>query len=65
MNHRGLTHHLVAYFSVRDLASNALTKPSTDPSLAGINPRPELLNQRFTAPVGHDDQSDLLRTLRV
>lgn len=61
---RGLTHHLVAYFDARDLMSNALCRPSMDPYLAGIDPRPELLNQNFLAPVERDDEAEMLYLMR-
>lgn len=64
MTVRGLTHHLVAYFDVRDLMSNALRRPSMDPHLAGIVPRPELCSQNFLAPIEQDDQTEILCAVR-
>lgn len=60
MTVRGLSHHLVAYFSIDDLTSNAGRTPSADPSLASILPRSELLSQDFTAPVEQDDRAEIL-----
>lgn len=61
---RGITHHLVAYFDIQAIMSNELSRPSDDPSLAHIIPRPELLSQNsFTIPVGEDDQPTILRVL--
>lgn len=64
MTVRGLTHHLVAYFDIRDLMSNELLRPSSDLNLAGIEPRAELLSQGFTAPIEQDDEVDIFCALR-
>lgn len=60
---RGMTHHLVAYFSIHDLAANALISPSMDPLLAGVTPRAELVSQGYGTPVEQDDLYDLLALL--
>lgn len=55
-----MTHHLVAYFSIHDLAANALISPSVDPLLSGVVPRAELLSQGYRTPVEQDDLYDIL-----
>lgn len=64
MTVRGITHHLVAYFSSRDFMSNALLTPSADLGLADIIPRPELYSQGFRAPIDEDDRDEVTLMLR-
>ncbi|KAI3392929.1 hypothetical protein diail_4978 [Diaporthe ilicicola] len=61
---RGITHHLVAYFSSRDFTSNVLLSPSADLGLADILPRPELYSQGFRAPIDEDDRDEVMLSLR-
>lgn len=61
---RGITHHLVAYFSSRDFTSNTLLAPSADLGLVDIIPRPELYSQGFRAPVEDDDRDEVMLLLR-
>lgn len=61
---RGITHHLVAYFSSRDFTSNSLLTPSADLGLADIIPRPELYGQGFSAPIDEDDRDEVTLMLR-
>lgn len=64
MTVRGITHHLVAYFSSRDFTSNTLLTPSADLGLADIIPRPELYSQGFRAPIDEDDRDEVTLLLR-
>lgn len=64
MTVRGITHHLVAYFSSRDFMSNTLLTPSADLGLADIIPRPELYSQGFRAPIDEDDRDEVTLMLR-
>lgn len=61
---RGITHHLVAYFSSRDFTSNTLLTPSADLGLADIIPRTELYSQGFRAPINEDDRDEVMLLLR-
>ncbi|KAG8168254.1 hypothetical protein KVR01_003943 [Diaporthe batatas] len=61
---RGITHHLVAYFSSRDFTSNTLMTPSADFGLADIIPRPELYSQGFRAPLEEDDRDEVMLLIR-
>lgn len=61
---RGITHHLIAYFSSRDFTANTLLSPSADFGLADIIPRPELYSQGFRAPIDEDDRDEVMLLLR-
>lgn len=61
---RGITHHLIAYFSSRDFTANTLLSPSADFGLADIIPRPELYSQGFRAAIDEDDRDEVMLLLR-
>uniref|UniRef100_A0A8H7KC50 Uncharacterized protein n=1 Tax=Bionectria ochroleuca TaxID=29856 RepID=A0A8H7KC50_BIOOC len=51
ITYRGVTHHLVSYYSVEDVQENRLQTPSRDPALRHIIPRHEICSsQNFRAP---------------
>ncbi|KAL1853895.1 hypothetical protein VTK73DRAFT_8875 [Phialemonium thermophilum] len=55
----GVPHHLVAYYTVEDIESGRLLRPSWDPTFSNIIPRPELVFQEgFRVPV--DQEKDML-----
>jgi len=55
----GVPHHLVAYYTLDDVENTRLTRPSWDPALSNIIPRPELVFQEgFRVPV--DQEKDTL-----
>lgn len=57
----GITHHLVSYYKMDDAISRKFNVPSRDPKLAGINPRPHLINkQNFRGPVEESDPLERL-----
>ncbi|CAG9993367.1 unnamed protein product [Clonostachys byssicola] len=52
ITYRGVTHHLVSYYSVEDVQENRLQTPSRDPALRHIIPRHEICSsQNFRAPL--------------
>jgi hypothetical protein len=53
----GVSHHLVSYYSVKDVLEKRLGTPTQDNRLQGMSPRSELIhNQNFRASI-HDDES--------
>ncbi|KAI5859332.1 Gti1/Pac2 family-domain-containing protein [Durotheca rogersii] len=59
VSHRGVQHHLVSYYTIKDVLSGKLTTPTEAPSLLGITPRPTLISSgNFRAPV--DDHEYVL-----
>ena len=55
----GVPHHLVAYYTLEDVESGRLTRPSWDSTFCNIIPRPELVFQEgFRVPV--DQEKDLM-----
>ncbi|KAH8891634.1 hypothetical protein GQ53DRAFT_746647 [Thozetella sp. PMI_491] len=57
---RGVSHHLVAYFTIQDVMAGNLAVPTADPELGDIVPRSELLDQGFLAPIDSDDLKRVL-----
>lgn len=54
---QGVTHHLVSYYNVNDVVSNALRTPSQTDNLQYIRPRAELTSkQSFRSPLGDADE---------
>lgn len=52
ITYRGVTHHLVSYYTAEDVVANRLMTPTSDPNLRWIVPRTELLiSQNFRSPV--------------
>jgi hypothetical protein len=55
IQYRGITHHLVSYYTMEDVMDNRLQSPAQDPNLQGVKPRAELLlHQQFR--VGLSDE---------
>ncbi|KAL6704569.1 Gluconate transport-inducing protein required for gluconate-H+ symport [Coniothyrium glycines] len=44
VKYQGTHHHVISYYSLEDVVSGKLKRPSQDPKLTDIQPRPELLN---------------------
>ncbi|KAI0013952.1 Gti1/Pac2 family-domain-containing protein [Xylariaceae sp. FL0662B] len=58
VQHRGVQHHLVSYYSIDDVSHGRLKTPGETSQLSGITPRSSLISSaNFRAPV---DDSDLL-----
>ncbi|KAH7146946.1 Gti1/Pac2 family-domain-containing protein [Dactylonectria estremocensis] len=53
---RGISHHLVGYFTLRAALAGELLAPTLDPVLCTLSPREELLIQRFIAPAQNGDE---------
>ncbi|KAH6955640.1 Gti1/Pac2 family-domain-containing protein [Ilyonectria sp. MPI-CAGE-AT-0026] len=54
---RGISHHLVGYFTLRAALAGELLVPTLDPRLCTLSPREELLSQRFIAPAENGDDA--------
>ncbi|KAH7119445.1 Gti1/Pac2 family-domain-containing protein [Dactylonectria estremocensis] len=52
---RGISHHLVGYFTLSAALGGELRVPTLDPGLCTLSPREELLSQRFIAPAENGD----------
>lgn len=56
IRHRGVSHHLVSYYSIEDAQSTRLRIPSQDPELSSLRIREELLySQTFRASITEGD----------
>lgn len=44
VKYQGTHHHVISYYSLEDVVSGKLKRPSQDPKLTDIQPRPELLS---------------------
>lgn len=44
VKYQGTHHHVISYYSLEDVVNGKLKRPSQDPKLADIQPRPELLS---------------------
>jgi hypothetical protein len=56
---RGVSHHLVSYYTVADVMNNKFTTPSKDPRFQHITPRPDLVTkQNFRTPIDEIDNLD-------
>jgi hypothetical protein len=57
----GVSHHLVAYYTVADVMNNKFTTPSKDPRFQHITPRPDLITKQiFRAPIDEVASMDRL-----
>lgn len=56
---RGVSHHLVSYYTIADVINNKFSMPSKDPRSKHITPRADLLTrQNFRAPIDEVDSMD-------
>jgi hypothetical protein len=44
VKYNGAQHHVISYYSLEDVVAGKLKRPSEDPELAGVHPRPALLS---------------------
>lgn len=59
---QGVTHHLVSYYSVRDVVNGRLRAPSRTESLSYVRPRLELTSkQSFRSPLEESEDIDSMR----
>lgn len=55
IRYRGVAHHLVSYYSIKDVLSGGLTTPSNHPILRDTMPRSELLaDQNYRTPLNEE-----------
>ena len=56
---RGVSHHLVSYYTVADVMNNKFSNPSKDPRFQHISPRQDLITkQNFRTPIDEVDNVD-------
>ncbi len=56
---RGVSHHLVSYYTVADVMNSKFTTPSKDPRFQHITARPDLVTkQNFRTPIDEVDSMD-------
>ncbi|KAI1338070.1 Gti1/Pac2 family-domain-containing protein [Xylariaceae sp. FL0016] len=61
VSYRGVTHHLVSYYTLTDVVQKKLKTPTESPNLADITPRPALISSgSFRSPVDDDRYGSMI-----